>query len=84
QFGPLANAAHFEKILGFFARARASNTVICGARALDRPGYFVEPTVVLANDANDPLLREETFGPIVCVLPFDDEEQLLALMNDSP
>lgn len=84
QFGPLANAAHLQKILGFFERARANNTVVCGARALDRPGYFVEPTVVLANDANDPLLHEETFGPIVCVLPFDDEEQLLALMNDSP
>ncbi|WP_054901792.1 aldehyde dehydrogenase family protein [Pseudomonas sp. NBRC 111131] len=84
QFGPLANAAHLQKILGFFDRARASNTVVCGARAVERPGYFVEPTVVLANGANDPLLHEETFGPIVCVLPFDDEEQLLALMNDSP
>ncbi len=84
QFGPLANAQHLEKIVGFFERAKASNTVVCGGNALDRPGYFVEPTVVLANGADDPLLHEETFGPIVCVLPFDDEEQLLEMMNDSP
>ncbi|WP_085679270.1 MULTISPECIES: aldehyde dehydrogenase family protein [unclassified Pseudomonas] len=84
QFGPLANAAHLQKILGFFERARANNTVVCGARAVDRPGYFVEPTVVLANGASDPLLHEETFGPIVCVLPFDNEQELVELMNDSP
>jgi phenylacetaldehyde dehydrogenase len=84
QFGPLANSVHFEKILGFFQRAHASNRVVCGGRAVDRAGYFVEPTVVLANGADDPLLHEETFGPIVCVLPFDDEQQLVEWMNDSP
>ena len=84
QFGPLANSVHFEKILGFFRRAHASNRVVCGGRAVERAGYFVEPTVVLANGADDPLLHEETFGPIVCVLPFDDEQQLVEWMNDSP
>lgn len=84
QFGPLANQAHLQKILGYFERARSNNTVVCGARQVERPGYFVEPTVILANGADDPLLHEETFGPIVCVLPFDDEEQLVTLMNDSP
>ncbi|MDF0733116.1 aldehyde dehydrogenase family protein [Pseudomonas entomophila] len=84
QFGPLANQAHLNKIAGFFARARAADQVVCGAKVLERPGYFVEPTVVLATGADDPLLHEETFGPIVCILPFDDEEQLVELMNDSP
>src|SRR6202012_2546182 len=47
QFGPLANQVHLEKILDFFARANQHNTVICGAKAVDRPGYFVEPTLIL-------------------------------------
>jgi len=84
QFGPLANEPHLRKILGYFERARSHNTVICGARQVQRPGYFVEPTVILANGADDPLLHEEAFGPILCVLPFDDEDELLRLMNDSP
>jgi len=84
QFGPLANSAHFEKILNFFQRAHAGNRVVCGGRAVQREGYFVEPTVVLANGADDPLLHEEAFGPVVSVLPFDDEAQLLEWMNDSP
>ena len=84
QFGPLANQAHLEKILDFFARANQNNTVICGAKAVDRPGYFVEPTLILANGPDDPLLREEAFGPVLCVLPYDTEEELVTLMNDSP
>lgn len=84
QFGPLANQAHLEKILDFFARANQNNTVICGAKAIDRPGYFVEPTLILANGPDDPLLREEAFGPVLCVLPYDTEEELVTLMNDSP
>ncbi len=84
QFGPLSNKPHFDKILGFFDRALQSNQVICGARAVDRSGYYVEPTLIIANGKDDPLLHEETFGPVVCVLAFDDEEELVTLMNDSP
>ncbi len=84
QFGPLANKPHFEKILGFFERARQRSQVICGGRAVDRAGYYVEPTLIVATGKDDPLLHEETFGPVVCVLPFDDEDELIALMNDSP
>jgi len=84
HFGPLANKPHYDKMLAFFARAQASNTVICGAKAHGDTGYFVEPTVILANGTDDPFLHEETFGPIVCILPFDDEQHLVDLMNDSP
>ncbi|WP_296463223.1 aldehyde dehydrogenase family protein [Pigmentiphaga sp.] len=45
QFGPLSNKAHFEKINSFFAQARSEgDTIVYGGQALDRPGYFVEPT----------------------------------------
>ena len=84
QFGPLSNKPHFDKILGFFDRALQGNQVVCGARAVDRAGYYVEPTLIVATGKDDPLLHEETFGPVVCVLGFDDEEELVELMNDSP
>ncbi|MBK4987143.1 aldehyde dehydrogenase family protein [Pseudomonas sp. S36] len=84
QFGPLANKAHHDKIVGFFAQANARGQVLCGGKPLPGPGYFVEPTLLRATDAQDPFLHEETFGPIVTVLPFDDEDDLVRMMNDSP
>lgn len=50
---------------------------------MDRPGCYVEPTVILANSANDTLLHEETFGPIATFFPYDHEEDLLELMNNT-
>lgn len=84
QFGPLANKPQFDKVLGFFAKAREQGRIVCGGQALQRPGFFVEPTVVLAGSAADSLLHEETFGPIICLLPYDDIEELPGLINDSP
>lgn len=84
QFGPLANKPQFDKVLQFFALARQESRIVCGGKALARPGYFVEPTLVLAGSAQDRLLHEETFGPLLCVLPYDDIEELPGLINDSP
>ncbi|WP_438391891.1 aldehyde dehydrogenase family protein [Caballeronia sp. DA-9] len=85
QFGPLSNKPHFEKISAFFARARSEgDEIIYGGKTLDRPGFFVEPTVVRARDTHAALLNEETFGPIATFLPYDDEDELLALFNGTP
>lgn len=84
QFGPLANRPHLEKVLGYFEIARTESQIVWGGKQLDRPGYFVEPTIVLAKGPKDRLLQEETFGPILTVLPYDEVEQLPALMNDTP
>ncbi|CAD5106895.1 aldehyde dehydrogenase family protein [Zestomonas carbonaria] len=84
QFGPLANKPQFDKVVQYLQLAGAESQVVCGGKALARPGYFVEPTVVLARSPQDRLLHEETFGPILCVLPYDEVEQLPAFINDSP
>lgn len=84
NFGPLANKAHYEKVLNFFSYAHQGSKVICGGKAVNRPGYFVEPTVVLAENKDDKLLHEEVFGPVTCFLPFDSDDELIELMNDSP
>ncbi|MGP0171396.1 aldehyde dehydrogenase family protein [Pseudomonas sp. NCHU5208] len=84
QFGPLANKPQFDKVSQLLAAARQDNQVICGGNPLAGPGFFVEPTVILANDRQDRFLHEEVFGPLLCVVPYDEVEELPALMNDSP
>ena len=74
----------FDKMVQFFELARQESRIVCGGNAIARPGYFVEPTLVLAGNAKDRILHEETFGPLMCVLPYDDVEELPGLMNDSP
>ncbi|WP_419735732.1 aldehyde dehydrogenase family protein [Pseudomonas sp. COR18] len=85
EFGPVTNRQHLLKLEGFLARARAENNhIIHGGKLIERPGCYIEPTVILANSVNDTLLKEETFGPIATFLPYDTEEELLELMNNTP
>lgn len=85
EFGPLANRAHYEKILALFDKARQEgNEIVYGGNALQGPGFFVEPTIIRAKSAQDLLMREETFGPVCTFLAYEDEEELVAMMNDSP
>ncbi|WGK88110.1 aldehyde dehydrogenase family protein [Pseudomonas migulae] len=85
EFGPVTNRQHQHKLGAFFDKARAeNNTIICGGNLIDRPGCYVEPTVILANTVDDTLLNEETFGPIATFFPYDTEEELLELMNNTP
>ncbi|AIO69290.1 NAD-dependent phenylacetaldehyde dehydrogenase [Burkholderia oklahomensis] len=83
-FGPLANKPHLDKILGYFDWARENGEVVFGGRRVDRPGYFVEPTAVLAKHRDDRLLHEETFGPVISFLPYDTDDELVSLFNDTP
>ena len=81
---PVTNRQHQLKLADFFAKARAeNNTIVHGGKLIDRPGCYVEPTVILANTVNDTLLNEETFGPIATFFPYDTEEELLELMNNT-
>ena len=85
QFGPVANKPHQQKLAELFATARAEGSqIIHGGKLGDGPGCFVEPTVILARSASDTLLNQETFGPVATFLPYDDEDELLQLMNASP
>ena len=85
EFGPVTNRQHQLKLGAFFDKARdENNTIICGGNLIDRPGCYVEPTVILANTVNDTLLNEETFGPVATFFPYDTEDELLELMNNTP
>jgi aminomuconate-semialdehyde/2-hydroxymuconate-6-semialdehyde dehydrogenase len=82
RIGPLVSQAHFDKVLGCIERARSEGgRVLCGGSAMQRPGWFIEPTVIEGLGPDCASNREEIFGPVVTLQPFDDEEQALALAN---
>jgi aminomuconate-semialdehyde/2-hydroxymuconate-6-semialdehyde dehydrogenase len=82
NLGPLVSQAHFNKVMGAIERARAEGGhVLCGGQALDRPGWFVQPTVIENLGADCRSNREEIFGPVVTLQPFDTDEEAVALAN---
>ena len=85
ELGPLITAAHRDRVLGFIERAKAVPhiQVITGGKAVEGPGFFIEPTVLAGARQNDEIVQSEVFGPVVSVTEFDDEAQALAFANDS-
>jgi betaine-aldehyde dehydrogenase len=87
QQGPLISARQRERVLGLVEAGRAEGAVVaCGGgvpRALRR-GHYVEPTVFRGVASSMRIAREEAFGPVLCVLPYRDEAEAIAIANDSP
>ena len=84
QVGPLVSQAQFDKVLAAISRAREEGgRVLCGGNAIDRAGWFVEPTVIEGLGPACATNREEIFGPVVTLQAFDDDAEALALANAS-
>ncbi|MDH2414363.1 aldehyde dehydrogenase family protein [Nocardioides sp. CER19] len=81
--GPLINAAQRERVLGYVAQGRAEGAdLVAGGESPDRPGFFVQPTV-FAGSNDQTIAREEIFGPVGTVIPFDDDAEVVAMANDN-
>jgi len=85
EMGPVANVPQYEKVLGYLEVARAEGaTIVAGGEPnAELGGLFVKPTVVLA-DPGATIVREEVFGPVLAAYTFTDEDQAIALANDTP
>jgi betaine-aldehyde dehydrogenase len=79
EMGPLISAHQREVVQGYVDEVEVAFT----GPAPDGPGYWVPPTVVLADSTDQRIWREEVFGPVVAVLPFDDEVDAVAMANDT-
>jgi acyl-CoA reductase-like NAD-dependent aldehyde dehydrogenase len=79
EMGPLVSAAQRESVRRYTDQA----TIAFTGSAPDGPGWWLPPTVVESVSTDEPVWRDEVFGPLVAVMPFDDEEQAVALANDS-
>jgi phenylacetaldehyde dehydrogenase len=83
--GPLISQKQLTRVLGYLEQGRADGAeIVTGGHRLDRKGYFVHPTVVTNFDPDTSrLFQEEIFGPVVTILPFDDEDEAVTLANNS-
>lgn len=82
--GPIQNGAQFGKVREFMEEAAAQGTVLTGGHIANRPGFFIEPTVIADLDDDARLVADEQFGPIVPVLRFSDEADAIARANAGP
>jgi betaine-aldehyde dehydrogenase len=85
QLGPLVSSDQRASVEEFVADARKRGSrIACGGGRPLAKGYYLEPTVLLDVGKEDRCWREEIFGPVVCVTPFDDEAQMVRDVNASP
>jgi aminomuconate-semialdehyde/2-hydroxymuconate-6-semialdehyde dehydrogenase len=89
QLGPLISKAHREKVLSYFRKARELGaTIVTGGGIPDfgdgrDNGYYVQPTILTGLEESSCCIKEEIFGPVCHVAPFDSEEEAIALANDT-
>ncbi len=83
QVGPVQNRTQFEKLKQLLDETRASGTIIAGGAALERPGYFIAPTIVRDVDDQAKIVAEEQFAPILPVLRYTDLDDAVARINSS-
>jgi len=84
QMGPLISDEQFEKVLGYLQSGKESgaHAAVGGDRFGDK-GYFVQPTVLTDTSSDMKVVREEIFGPVVCAIPFDSSDDIVAEGNDT-
>ena len=89
QVGPVTNRPQFEKILSYIAIAKSEGAVpVLGGSIATRPecgnGWFVEPTIFTGVNNRMRIAQEEVFGPVLAVIPFEDDDEAIAIANDTP
>jgi len=88
DLGAVVSEQHYRKITGYIDVARnIGATFLCGQRPLHLPdankgGYFVQPTAVTNISDDCRLMQEEIFGPVVCIVPFETEDEAIARANN--
>ena len=87
QMGPLISERHFNRVRAYQELGKTEARLVLGGNrasgaGLDR-GWFVEPTIFADVDNNCRIAREEIFGPVACLMPFDSDDDAIALGNDT-
>lgn len=80
--GALISEEHLQKVIGYIELARQEGgTVVTGGRRMGQKGFFLEPAVITGLGPECRVVREEIFGPVVTITPFDSEEEAMAMAN---
>jgi aminomuconate-semialdehyde/2-hydroxymuconate-6-semialdehyde dehydrogenase len=86
RVGAIVSKPHYEKVLGYIALAKEEGaSILCGGTALYpeglEGGYYIAPTILEGLSASARCNMEEIFGPVISIMPFDTEEEVLAMAN---
>ncbi len=85
QFGPLSTKSAADRLLKQIQEAvTAGARVLTGGKMLDRPGYYLEPTVITDISPENPVFNQELFGPVASVYAVSNEEEAIRLANATP
>jgi len=87
QIGPLVSAQHHDKVMGYLGAGSNQARLVHGGGRPEVPGfeggYWVDPSIYQIFDESVPLCREEIFGPVMSVLTFRDEDEVVTRANDT-
>src|SRR5699024_11495785 len=82
MIGPMVSEDQLETVLDYIETGKKEGAeVLVGGNRIDRPGYYVEPTVFIA-DNNMTISQEEIFGPVLNIITYKDQEEAVHLAND--
>ncbi|MDP9362564.1 MAG: aldehyde dehydrogenase family protein [Acidobacteriota bacterium] len=85
EMGPLVTRSHRERVLSYIDAGRSEGaTLATGGNAREGAGTYLEPAVFVDVKPDMKIAREEIFGPVVAVMPFDSEDDGVRIANDSP
>jgi betaine-aldehyde dehydrogenase len=79
--GPVNSARQLERVEGFLERRPERAEIVTGGSQPDRPGFYLEPTVVAGLEQDDEMIQREIFGPVITVQRFSDEDEAIAWAN---
>ncbi|MEC8794818.1 MAG: aldehyde dehydrogenase family protein, partial [Pseudomonadota bacterium] len=84
NFGPMVSDTQRQQVLGFIAKGQAEGArLMLGGAAIERDGFYMEPTIFADVTDDMTIARDEIFGPVLSVLDFDDEDDVIARANDT-
>ena len=81
--GPLSSSGQLDRVTGFLERLDSSSEIVTGGSKVPGNGFYLEPTVVAANDPASEIVQREIFGPVLTVQKFTDEDQALQWANST-
>ncbi|WP_194765780.1 aldehyde dehydrogenase [Tamlana sp. I1] len=87
DIGALVSKTHLEKVLNYIEIAKTEGKILCGGNQVIIPsfknGYYLEPTIIEIDNNNCRINQEEIFGPVVTIMPFETENNVLEMANQS-
>ena len=86
KMGSLVSKEQYDRVCSYLEIGKKEAKVAAGGGRADQfaKGYYVQPTIFYNVDNNARIAREEIFGPVAAVIPFDDEKDALKIANDTP